>query len=119
MRAERFLTQSWPLLLILACSSSSGGGGGLGGQSVLTRAGSETREGFFIQPKLTKAAGAKMAMDTDFQAAFDGPFWGSPLYVENGPQGKGAFLVASNNNNVYALDETTGKILWTHSIGTA
>src|SRR5262245_66689077 len=60
-------------------------------QSVLTRNKHETRDGFFTQPTLTKAMAAKMAPDTDFNAParIPGRVWGSPLYMENGPGGKG------------------------------
>jgi len=88
-------------------------------QSVLTRNKHETRDGFFVQPTLTKAMAAKMAPDAAFLAKFSGSMWASPLYAENGPGGKGAFFAAATNNNVYALDETTGAILWMHSIGAA
>jgi hypothetical protein len=88
-------------------------------QSVLTRNKHETRDGFFIQPTLTKAMAMKMAPDTGFMATFQGTLWGAPLYVENGPSGMGAFIAVSTNNSVYAFNETTGATLWTHSIGTA
>jgi hypothetical protein len=90
-------------------------------QSVLTRNKHETRDGFFIQPTLTKAMAAKMAPDTTFNAKFTGgQYWGAPLYVENGPGNKGTFIAATSDNNVYALDETTGANLWPpHAIGPA
>ncbi|HEV3031960.1 MAG TPA: hypothetical protein VG319_09995 [Polyangia bacterium] len=88
-------------------------------QSVLTRNKHETRDGFFLEPTLTKAMAGKMAPDAAFMAKFNGAMWASPLYAENGPGGKGAFFAATTNNMVYALDETTGAILWMHSIGNA
>ena len=45
--------------------------------------------------------------------------WASPLYLENGPGGKGVFIAVTNGNNVFALDETTGAMVWMHNIGTA
>ena len=107
--------------LAIACWSCSGGKTGAGATtaSVLTRNNHETRDGFFIQPTLTKALAAKMAPDATFKATFDGPMWASPLYLENGPKGKGAFIVAATNNNVYALDETTGAQDWMYNMGPA
>ena len=49
-----------------------------------------------------------MALDTDFKADFTGAMWASPLYLENGPGGKGVFFAVTTGNDVFALDETTG-----------
>ena len=109
-------------------AGTTGGAGAMGtagappidaSQSVLTRNKHETRDGFFIQPTLTKAMAAKMANDAGFKATFQGNMWASPLYIENGPNGQGAFIAATTNNNVYALDEATGATLWMQNIGTA
>jgi outer membrane protein assembly factor BamB len=116
MRSRFVLAAS---LWMAACSSGSTSTAGGGSASVLTRNGHETRDAFFIQPTLTKAMAAKMANDAGFKATFDGQMYGSPLYMENGPKGKGAFFAATTNNNVYALDETTGATLWMHNIGAA
>jgi hypothetical protein len=78
-----------------------------------------SRDGLFTQPKLTKAAVATLTADTAFAAKFTGDMWASPLYMSNGPGNKGAFFAVSTNNNVYAIDETTGAIIWTKSIGSA
>jgi hypothetical protein len=37
--------------------------------------------------------------------------------LSHGPQGNGIFLVVTNGNNVYALDETTGAVVWTVNLG--
>jgi hypothetical protein len=87
------------------------------GQSVLTRNKHETRDAFFIQPTLTKANAAKMALDAGFVANVSGNMFASPLYMENGPGNKGAFFAVTQNGNVYALDETTGATLWMRNIG--
>jgi hypothetical protein len=112
-------------------AGTQGGGAGTGaagtgavvntGQSVLTRNKSETRDGHFVQPTLTKAMAAKMAPDTAFNTAakFTGNMWAAPLYLENGPGGVGVFFAMTTNNNVYAINETTGATVWMHSIGPA
>jgi PQQ enzyme-like repeat protein len=87
------------------------------GASVLERNGGPTRESNWVQPTLTKAAAAKMALETGFDATFQGNMYASPLYIENGPGGKGAFIAVSADNVVSALDETTGAILWTKTLG--
>jgi hypothetical protein len=94
-------------------------GMGATGNNVTTRNNHETRDGFFIQPTLTKMKAATMALDAGFAANFTGAMWASPLYLENGPGGKGAFFAVTLGDMVYALDETSGAVLWMHSIGTA
>ena len=92
----------------------SGTGGGMPvneGDSVLERNHHPSRDGLFIQPKLTKAALATMAADTGFTANFTGAMWASPVYISNGPDGKGAFFVVTTGNDVIPLDETTGQPL--------
>jgi hypothetical protein len=57
-------------------------------------------------------------METTFAATFTGATWASPLYLQNGPNSKGAFFTVTNGNDVFALDETSGAIVWTKNIGT-
>jgi len=60
-----------------------------------------------------------MTLEADFSAAFQGSMYGSPLYIENGPGGKGAFIAVSADNVMAALDEATGATLWTKTLGSA
>jgi len=106
------------LAVSLACSSKTKSGGADSGNSVLERNNHPSRDGHFVQPLLTHAAAATMAPDTGFAPAFAGSMWASPLYIENGPGGKGAFIAVTTGNDVAALDETTGATLWTKNIGT-
>jgi hypothetical protein len=86
--------------------------------SVYQRNNHPSRDGHFVQPALTKTAAATLAIDTTFAGNYTGSTWASPLYLENGPAGKGVFIVVTNGNDVFALDETTGSIVWTRNIGT-
>jgi len=99
--------------MVLGCSSTKGGDSA----SVLERNNHPSRDGYFVQPALTSAAAARMAMDTGFNAVFTGSMYASPLYLENGPHGKGVFFAVTTGNDVFALDETTGAVVWTHNIG--
>ena len=102
--------------------SASGGSAGdsqMTSASVLERNGGPTREGHWVQPTLTKAAAAKMTLDADFSATFQGNMYASPLYVGHGPGGKGAFIAVSTDNVVAALDEVTGATLWAKTLGSA
>jgi hypothetical protein len=88
--------------------------------SVLTRNKHESRDGFYIQPLLAPSnARGRMRADTTFAATFAGVTTGSPLYMEDGPGGKGVFFVATTSNDVYALDETTGATVWKQNVGPA
>ncbi len=85
--------------------------------SVLERNNHPSRDGHFIQPTLTKAAAKALMFDTAFQATFTGAMFASPLYLENGPGGKGVFFAVTTGNDVFALDESTGALVWKHNIG--
>jgi outer membrane protein assembly factor BamB len=98
-------------------STPETGGGGDGsvpptGASVLTFHLHGTRDGAYVQPAITKASALKMAMDTTFSATFTGNVYAQPLYVESGVGGKGTFYVVTEDNAVYAFDETTGGVAW-------
>lgn len=112
MLAASVLTQT-------GCSTSSrpGPGNASAGSSVLERNNHPSRDGHFVQPTLTKAAAASLARDAAFTGSFTGNMWASPLYLESGPAGKGVFFVVTTGNDVIALDETTGAVVWTHNIG--
>ena len=99
--------------------AGTGGGAGAAVNSVYERNNHASRDGHFLQPTLTKAAAAKMALDTGFAASFTGKTWASPLFLENGPAGKGIFVIVTSGNDVFALDETTGATVWTRNIGPA
>jgi hypothetical protein len=105
-----------------AAAGAPGTGGSAGGattsdDSVLERNLHASRDGNFLQPKLTKAAIPTLTKDAGFAATFTGNMWASPLYLANGPGGKGVFFAVTTGNDVIALDETSGKVVWTKNIG--
>jgi hypothetical protein len=100
-------------------TAGSSGTGSPGSASVLERNNHPSRDGLFVQPGLTKAMVSKMASDASFKPSFSGNVWASPLYLENGPGGKGAFFLVTTKNDVFAFDETTGSTVWTKSIGSS
>jgi hypothetical protein len=106
-------------------TGSSGGGNPPGaGASVLQFHNHASRDGFFVDPAITKAAAATFHRDATFDGTIAGHVYASPLFVDaaNGPGGKAAVIVATQSNNVYALDESTGKALWqadSMTLGTA
>lgn len=122
-------------------ASGSGGSGSTtatgpdttGEASILQRGPDLMRRETFVQPTLTKTAAAAVTMDTTFSTAakFNGGMAASVLYVESGPPmagcpttatgcvamtraaGAGIFIAATGGGTVYALDETSGAIVWT------
>jgi hypothetical protein len=106
-------------------AGSTGGAGSSGAlgainaaASVLERGHDHARTAHWVVPTLTKAnVMTKMALDADFKATFSGQLSGVPLFVASTTAGKGYFLVATRNSNVYALDEATGATVWMHALG--
>jgi hypothetical protein len=100
--------------------SPSGGAGGLtsAGASVLERNNHPSRDGHFVQPALSRAAAAKMAVDATFAATYTGAVMGDPLYFMGDSGRTGIFVAVTTGNDVYAFDEVTGAIVWTKNLGT-
>jgi len=109
-----------------AMTTGSGGSMGTAGStgstgSVLERNNHPSRDGLFLQPSITKAAAmaAAKTKDAAFAAAFTGNMWASPLYAANGPSGKGVFIAVTTGNDVIAMDETDGHVVWMKNIGSS
>ena len=86
--------------------------------SVLEHHNGPRRDGLYLQPTLTRAAAAAMQLDATFDGRFSGNVYAQPLYVANGPGGHGTFYVATEDDEVLALDEANGSILWRRTLGT-
>jgi len=107
------------LLFCLSCSSATPTTTQIQVEAdVLQRNKNPSRDGLFVQANLTRASAAKLALEPNFAPTFNGDMWASPLFMQNGPGGKGAFFVVTTTNDVYAFDEVTGAMLWTHNVGT-
>jgi hypothetical protein len=95
------------------------------GASVLQYHLNASRDGHYVDPLMTQTAAAGLKIDTTFAGDLTvpaggvvGTVWNQPLYVENGVNAKGTFYVADDADNVFALDETTGAIVWSKVIDT-
>src|ERR1044071_7338125 len=73
-----------------------------------------SRNGVFVQPTLTKARAATMVRDTSFDGTVSGNVYASPLFVDGTP---GVFVIATENNQVSVLNETTGRPVWQRTFG--
>ena len=77
-----------------------------------------SRDGLYIDPAFTPANAANLTRDLNFNGAISGNVYAQPLYVESGPNG--AMVIAVTElNNVYALNATTGAVIWQRNLGPA
>jgi hypothetical protein len=67
-----------------------------------------SRDGFYTDPKVTRAAAAALHVDPTFNAAYDGTTTAELLYVDGWQPGVDALFVVSWSNHVTALDAATG-----------
>ena len=83
-------------------------------QSVLTYHGNADRSGNFVVPALTWERARNIHLDPGFHPQVTGHLYAQPLYWHSGaPQQEsgraaGVLLVATEDNNVQALDAITG-----------
>ncbi len=94
-----------------SASGSTSEGGATGDPSVYQMHNHVNRDGLYIDKALTKSnlMGKTLKIDASFDGTIVGNAYASPLYVADGVGHKGTFYVVTESNNVYALDETTGK----------
>ena len=77
----------------------------------------DNRDGLFIDSAFTQAAAANLTRDTNFVGTIVGNVYAQPLYIEGGPSGP-VVIAVTESNNVYALNATTGAIVWQRNAGT-
>jgi outer membrane protein assembly factor BamB len=88
------------------------------GDSVLMHHKDLARTGVYTQPALTQAAVATLHKDTTFTATgVQGDVYAQPLFVDGGAGGKDLVIVATQSNNIVALDAATGTPVWTKNLG--
>src|SRR5256886_5285557 len=76
-----------------------------------------SRDGVYIDAAFTPSAAANLTRDLGFDGTIVGNVYAQPLYIEGGPNG--AMIIAvTESNNVYALNATTGTVIWQRNLGT-
>src|SRR5207244_9721546 len=70
-----------------------------------------SRDGLYIDAAFTLAAAANLTRDLNFNGTISGNVYAQPLYIEGGPNGP-MIIVVTESNNVYALNATTGTVIW-------
>ena len=73
-----------------------------------------SRDGVYIDPAFTPEAAANLTRDLNFSGAISGAVYAQPLYIEGGPNGP-MIIAVTEQNNVYALDATTGLPIWSRT----
>src|SRR5690348_998812 len=104
------------LAALLAASSSLSGRAAEPTQDVLTYHADAARSGNFVIPGLTFDRARAAHPDAGFEASIAGHVYAQPLFWR-GSGGNGLLLVATESNNVYALDGASGKTVWQRALG--
>ena len=115
---KRWRQRLWRGLMLLT-AAAAGVGGAAAGESVVTYHGALNRSGLYEAPGLTWAKAATVQLDAGFQATVDGAVYAQPLYwVPSSGGGAARLIVATENNQIYALNARTGARIWRTSLGT-
>jgi hypothetical protein len=86
-------------------------------QSVLGYHGGPDRRGNFVVPTLTWERAASVHLDAGFHPRFAGPLYAQPLYWQPPGSASGMRIVATENDDVHAIDAKSGSQIWTRSLG--
>jgi hypothetical protein len=91
--------------------------GAFGEASVLQLHLHPTRDGAYVDPKLTRSAAANLKVDPAFHATYSGQTYAQPLYVQGWSPTEDAVFIVTQTNEVAAFDSKTGKTLWSKLLG--
>jgi len=87
------------------------------GQSVLTYHGNADRSGNFVVPALTWERARNIHLDPSFHPRIAGHLYAQPLYWQAPGSVAGQLLVATEDNDVQAIDASSGVEIWRRSLG--
>src|SRR5437867_2613688 len=76
-----------------------------------------SRDGVYIDAGFTPSAAANLLRDLNFDGTIVGNVYAQPLYIEAGSTGP-MLVSVTESNNVYALNDTTGTVIWQRNRGT-
>ena len=76
-----------------------------------------SRNGVYIDAAFTPSAAANLTRDLSFNGTISGNVYAQPLYIEGGSNGP-MIIAVTESNNVYALNATTGTVIWQQNVGT-
>src|SRR5438552_967736 len=92
-------------------------GGHCHAQSVLSYHGSADRSGNFLVPALNWERARLLHLNPSFQPQFAGHLYAQPLFWRPPGSASGVLIVATENDEVHAIDAKSGSQLWTRSLG--
>jgi hypothetical protein len=79
----------------------------------------DSRDGLYVDPLFTQAASANLTRDLSFDGTIVGNVYAQPLYLDSTSSPIGPIvIVATESNNVYALNAVNGSIIWQRNVGT-
>src|SRR6201990_619228 len=73
-----------------------------------------SRDGVYIDSAFTPSAAANLTRNLSFNGTISGAVYAQPLYIEGGPNGP-MIIAVTEQNNVYALNATTGVPIWSRT----
>ena len=76
-----------------------------------------SRDGLYIDSAFTPGNAANLVRDLNFDGTIAGNVHAQPLYIEGGPNGP-MIIAVTASNNVYALNATSGAVIWQRNLGT-
>ena len=84
--------------------------------AVLQHHNDAARSGVYVDASLTRAAVGSLRQDTAFNASYQGSAYAQPLYWDGGDGGQDLLIVATERNEVIALDPLTGTRIWSRTL---
>jgi outer membrane protein assembly factor BamB len=100
------------LAATLAASASA-----LADSSVVTYHGALDRAGRYVVPGLTYDRARGLHLDASFHAAFRGGVYAQPLLWRRPGSGGAMLIVATDEDEVYAIDAESGAQMWERTLG--
>jgi len=85
--------------------------------SVSTHHGALDRAGRYVVPGLTYERARGLHLDASFHAAFQGHVYAQPLIWRRPGSGAGVLIVATEEDEVFALDARSGAEIWKRALG--
>jgi outer membrane protein assembly factor BamB len=87
------------------------------GSSVLTYHDALDRSGRYVVPGLTYDRAGSLHLDASFHATFRGGVYAQPLLWRPPGSGKAMLIVATDQDEVYAIDTENGAQIWERALG--
>ena len=86
---------------------------------VVTYHNGNDRAGNYTVPNLILLTAAHLHRDRTFDGGFGGHVYAQPLYWRPAGAAEGQVIVATESNNIIALDASTGVVVWNRLLGAA